>query len=279
MNTGTADGGGFGFLLKLLLTAESLGNGFIFDSPMSAVLSLRHKPPRLLSTGEDEGPVFPGRWVNSHELQAGDVITGRDGRPQIIRQIHQRYEESFPVSNLTIGDFHNYAVGVDSILVHNESLCDDGIERLNELVNQGAVRLEDAEYYALSFDNADEILKKLDDFRAPNTKIVERGSLDWSIVKKKTGETRWQHIQKRGINNTKKDLHGVFDEDAVLTVQEAWYRAQRLGIRMDDTGTLVVPMGRRVGWEGGKLGTGVDLHSVTIHTTDGTKIITAYPSK
>ncbi|TWT38310.1 hypothetical protein Enr8_00020 [Blastopirellula retiformator] len=136
---------------------------------MSAVLSLRHKPPRLLSAGEDEGPVFPGRWVNSHELQAGDVITGRDGRPQIIRQIHQRYEESFPVSNLTIGDFHNYAVGVDSILVHNESLCDDGIERLNELVNQGAVRLEDAEYYALSFDNANEILKKLDDFRAPTT--------------------------------------------------------------------------------------------------------------
>ncbi|TWT29252.1 hypothetical protein Enr8_51150 [Blastopirellula retiformator] len=136
----------------------------------------KRSTPRLLSAGEDEGPVFPGRWVNSHELQAGDVITGRDGRPQIIRQIHQRYEESFPVSNLTIGDFHNYAVGVDSILVHNESLCDDGIERLNELVNQGAVRLEDAEYYALSFDNADEILKKLDDFRAPTRVTGETAS-------------------------------------------------------------------------------------------------------
>jgi len=38
LNTGTPDGGGFGFLLKLLFTAESLGNGFIFDSPMTAFL-------------------------------------------------------------------------------------------------------------------------------------------------------------------------------------------------------------------------------------------------
>ena len=44
LNTGTPDGGGLGFLLKLLLTAESLGNGFIFDSPITAFLSLSHKP-------------------------------------------------------------------------------------------------------------------------------------------------------------------------------------------------------------------------------------------
>jgi RHS repeat-associated protein len=116
--------------------------------------------------------------------------------------------------------------------------------------------------------------------RTPKTEpIIERGPLDWSIVKKKTGETRWEHVQKHGVNDLKKDLHGVFDQDPVLTVQEAWYRAQRLGIKMDAEGTLVVPMGRRVGWEGGRLGSGGELQSVTIHTTDGTKIITAYPSK
>jgi hypothetical protein len=43
-NTGTPDGGGLGFLLKLLFTAESPGNGFIFDSPMTAFLSLSHSP-------------------------------------------------------------------------------------------------------------------------------------------------------------------------------------------------------------------------------------------
>jgi hypothetical protein len=40
LNTGTPDGGGLGFLLKLVFTAESLGNGFICDSPMTAFLSL-----------------------------------------------------------------------------------------------------------------------------------------------------------------------------------------------------------------------------------------------
>jgi len=48
---------------------------------------------------------------------------------------------------------------------------------------------------------------------------------------------------------------------------------------MDADGTLVVPMGRRVGYEGGKLGSGAELNSVTIHSTDGCKIITAYPTK
>jgi hypothetical protein len=44
LNTGTPDGGGYGFLLKLLFTAETLGNGFIFDSTTTAFLSLSHKP-------------------------------------------------------------------------------------------------------------------------------------------------------------------------------------------------------------------------------------------
>lgn len=44
MNTDTPDGGGLGFLLKLLLPAEYRVNGFIFDSPMTTFLSSSHKP-------------------------------------------------------------------------------------------------------------------------------------------------------------------------------------------------------------------------------------------
>ena len=36
LNTGTPDGGGLGFLLKLLFTAESRGNGFAGDISLSA---------------------------------------------------------------------------------------------------------------------------------------------------------------------------------------------------------------------------------------------------
>jgi hypothetical protein len=33
---------------------------------------------------------------------------------------------------------------------------------------------------------------------------------------------------------------------------------------MDAEGTLVVPMGRRVGWEGGKLGSGAEFRSTAV---------------
>ena len=51
MNTGTPDGGGLGFLLKLLLTAESLGNGFVGDMPLSLPSALSHKPLKRLHAG------------------------------------------------------------------------------------------------------------------------------------------------------------------------------------------------------------------------------------
>jgi len=68
------------------------------------------------------------------------------------------------------------------------------------------------------------------------------------------------------------------NHDPVLTVQEAWYRGQRLGITPSADGTYVIPMGRRIGWEGGSIGTGQALENTTIHTVDG-KIITASPSR
>jgi hypothetical protein len=111
------------------------------------------------------------------------------------------------------------------------------------------------------------------------TAIIEREPLDWSIVKAKTGETRWQHLQRHAVDQPlRPGVHGVFDNDPVMTVQEAWYRGQRLGIQPSADGTYVIQMGRRVGWEGGSLGTGQGLENITIHTVDG-KIITAYPSR
>ena len=83
--------------------------------------------PRELSAGEDQGQTLQGRWVNSHELRVGDVIVGQSGQQHRIDSITQRYEESFPVTNLTIGEYHNFAVGTNSILVHNTSICDNTI--------------------------------------------------------------------------------------------------------------------------------------------------------
>jgi len=115
---------------------------------------------------------------------------------------------------------------------------------------------------------------------APST--IEREALDWSIVSK-SGETRWNHIEEHGWNDLGKEVHGVFNDDPVITAAEAWERGQRLGIATTlDPATgaeiLNVPMGRTIGWQGGYGGTGESLSSVRIVLKPGTtKIITAHP--
>jgi hypothetical protein len=108
-----------------------------------------------------------------------------------------------------------------------------------------------------------------------------KGPLDWSIVKKSTGETRVQHVRAHGADNRNKPFHGVFDRDPVATTQEAWNRAQTQGIkpvRENGADVYTVPMGGRVGWQGGANGSGKALTNVKIVTQAGTtKLITGYP--
>ena len=79
--------------------------------------------PKELSEREDQGFALPGRWVNSHDLLAGDLLISRSGRQLRLLGVRQRYEASLPVCNLTIDQHHTFAVGADSILVHNTGGC------------------------------------------------------------------------------------------------------------------------------------------------------------
>ena len=88
--------------------------------------------PRELREHEDEGHSLPGRWVNSHELRAGDCIITRSGTRALITEIRQRFDDAFPVSNLSIIGHHNYAVGDVGVLVHNRPVCDETIAELRE---------------------------------------------------------------------------------------------------------------------------------------------------
>ncbi|MFM9962656.1 MAG: Hint domain-containing protein [Planctomycetaceae bacterium] len=78
--------------------------------------------PGHLQTGEDQGRSIPGRWVDSHELQVGDVLVGRDGRPHQVQRVAIRDAQQAPVCNLTIRDHHSFAVSDESVLVHNFGL-------------------------------------------------------------------------------------------------------------------------------------------------------------
>ena len=79
--------------------------------------------PRELNEFEDQGQLTPGRWVNSHELRAGDRILQQNGNHEVIMEIRQVATELTSVSNLTIMSAHNYSVSADRIFVHNISPC------------------------------------------------------------------------------------------------------------------------------------------------------------
>jgi len=81
--------------------------------------------------------------------------------------------------------------------------------------------------------------------------------------------------------------HGVFLSDGVDLANEAWARAQLLGIEPDASGKLVVPMGRVIGTDGGVVGllnresggTSTLYRSVTLGVMPSTNhIVTAYPT-
>jgi hypothetical protein len=85
---------------------------------------LENRPrPKELTQDEDEGLSIQGRWVNSHDLFAGDLLVSVGGRPLRVLRTSQRYETSFSVCNLTVRDHHSFAVGRDRLLVHNTNGC------------------------------------------------------------------------------------------------------------------------------------------------------------
>jgi hypothetical protein len=61
--------------------------------------------PRELREHEDEGLSLPGRWVNSHELRAGDCIITRSGTRAIISEMLRAELPSHFWPNCNCGDF------------------------------------------------------------------------------------------------------------------------------------------------------------------------------
>lgn len=123
-----------------------------------------------------------------------------------------------------------------------------------------------------------------------NTAPASRGPLDWdAVVKKSTGETRQGHVALHEVPNPNKASHGVFWDSATDTsnsmalTNEAWSIVQQDGIApvaANGTDTYTVPMGRVVGYAGGKDVNGVaaPFENIQIITRSGTdQLITAYP--
>lgn len=68
---------------------------------------------------KDLTTTFPGRWLDSDELQAGDFIASRVGPSRRIERIEKREVQDQAVCNLTICGHHNFTVGMCGLLAHN----------------------------------------------------------------------------------------------------------------------------------------------------------------
>ena len=79
--------------------------------------------PRPLATGEEEGRLLSGRWVNASDLEKGDVLHSSSGQQVTITSVSTRRVTDLEVCNLSVGENHFYAVGRDSVLVHNATWC------------------------------------------------------------------------------------------------------------------------------------------------------------
>jgi hypothetical protein len=77
----------------------------------------RPKPDHV-ALAEVRGAIVPGRWVDAGDLRVGDVVLLMDGRRLPVEEILVRQVEE-KVYNFQVRGLHNYAVGVDQVLVHN----------------------------------------------------------------------------------------------------------------------------------------------------------------
>jgi hypothetical protein len=98
---------------------------------------------------------------------------------------------------------------------------------------------------------------------------------------------RLSHVLAHTSDNLKKPFHGVFTvgDDLVSTLDNAWEMAQKGGNNViksvGDNGNIsyIVDMGKQVGFEGGKKGSGDALNRIQIVIKGGTdsEVITAFP--
>jgi hypothetical protein len=62
-----------------------------------------------------------GRWVNARDLKVGDELLSRSQSALHVLSLNSR-NETTTVYNLTIADYHTYAVGFGETLVHNKAM-------------------------------------------------------------------------------------------------------------------------------------------------------------
>jgi RHS repeat-associated protein len=98
--------------------------------------------PKDFSPDEDAGEHLPGRWIDSHHVKAGDVVSLRGGERAEVVEVAAA-DAVVPVCNLTVIEIHNFAVGHEGFLVHNTSASQRALDLQNRAkeLNEAIERL------------------------------------------------------------------------------------------------------------------------------------------
>jgi uncharacterized protein RhaS with RHS repeats len=65
----------------------------------------------------------------------------------------------------------------------------------------------------------------------PTANPNPKGPLKWNGFKDRNGLSRKEHVNLRGLDDTSKPLHSVFNENPINTTQKAWAKAKSEGIQ------------------------------------------------
>ena len=89
-------------------------------------------------TATDEHPFYlPSKkaWVNASELEVGSVLLGQDGSLLSVVGV-KSYKQITKVYNLTVNNDHTFYVGSDSVLSHNEGICEKALKTATKNVKK-----------------------------------------------------------------------------------------------------------------------------------------------
>ncbi len=91
----------------------------------------RRPTPDHVASAMVPGATVPGRWVDAGDLRVGDELLLMDGRRERVENLVVRHLGEL-VYNFRVDHPHNYAVGPDGVLVHNNPCGQSTIGRIIE---------------------------------------------------------------------------------------------------------------------------------------------------
>jgi hypothetical protein len=123
-----------GNIVKLIVNGEAIEA--TDTHPVWVVIGndLGSRPKCTNLTNSDSELTPQGRWVNARDVKIGDTVLSRTQRAMSVSNVESRFE-IVQVYNFIVDDLHSYAVGIDEILVHNQSMTPlEGFENLADAI-------------------------------------------------------------------------------------------------------------------------------------------------